>query len=157
MVAISSRLTALLDTHAVPYDVLHHRTEFTAQETAAETHTPGREFAKVVVVRVDGRFAMLVMPAHHRLDFQKAHAALAATEVRMATEDELRKLFPDCDVGAEPPLGNLYGLPVWISSSMKGDQHITFNAGTHEDAIRMKFGDYTKLVLPTYADFSVPR
>jgi Ala-tRNA(Pro) deacylase len=157
MVAISHRLTALLEENGVAYEVLHHTPEFTAQETAAHTHTPGREFAKVVIVQADGRFAMLVLPAHHRVDYRKVNTALGATEVSIATEEQTRDLFPDCEVGAEPPLGRLYDLPVWMSDAMKGDRHITFNAGTHEDVIRISFEDFTRLAVPWFADFSVRR
>jgi len=157
MVAITHRLTALLDESRVPYEVLHHAPEFTAQETAADTHTPGREFAKVVIIQADGRPVMLVLPAHHRVDYHKVNAALGATEVSIATEEQLRGFFPDCEVGAEPPFGHLYGLSAWMSEAMRGDRHVTFNAGTHEDVIRMKFDDFVRLANPRFADFSVPR
>ncbi len=154
MPTISKRLQSFLDEHAVPYEVIHHRRDYTAQETAADTHTPGKEFAKTVMLWVDGNYAMAVLPAHRMVDFDKLRQALSAKEVKLASEDEIRELCPDCEAGAVPPFGNLYSLPVYVSEDTAEDERITFNAGTHEDAIRMAYKDFEKLVQPTILQLS---
>lgn len=148
------RVRAFLDKRGIHYESVHHRLDFTAMEAAEDTHTPGKEFAKAVVLWIDGAFALAVLPAQHHVHLEKVRKALEAKTVRMATEEEMRRLFPDCDLGAEPPFGNLYHLPVYLSTAMVGDEHITFNAGTHEEAIRMRFADWENLVKPRILDLS---
>jgi len=151
----AQKLKSFLDESRVKYEAIHHSPDFTAQETAAHTHTRGRDFAKTVILQVAGGYAMAVLPAHHRVDLAKLREAVGATEVRLATEPEMDRLCPDCETGAVPPFGNLYGLPVWVSSTVAADERITFNGGTHQDAVRMKYADFEKLVRPRVADFSV--
>ncbi|UCE86958.1 MAG: YbaK/EbsC family protein [Deltaproteobacteria bacterium] len=151
-----AQLTNFLDENSVKYEVIHHAADYTAQEAAHDTHTPGIEFAKTVFACIDGRYAMVVLPAHRRVNWDHLRTALNATDVGLAKEEEMVDLCPDCDVGAEPPFGNLYGLPVYVSSEMMGDEHITFNAGTHEDAIRLRMDDYQRLVQPQVMDLSMP-
>lgn len=157
MTTICDRLRAVLEDNRIIHEVMHHRPDYTAQETAEDTHTPGRDFAKVVVVNADGSPSMLILPADHQIDFAKLRQSLDAESVRLATEDEMRATFTDCDTGAEPPFGNLYGMPVFVSTAFQPDQHITFNAGNHEDVIRMSYRDYDRLVGPKRLDFSTPR
>lgn len=158
MPTVSNRLKSFLSERAVAYETIHHHPRYTAQQIAADTHTPGREFAKTVILRVDGDWAMAVLPAHHLVDCEKLCQALGAKEVRLSSEDEIRDLIrehcPECELGAVPPFGNLYGLPVYISAAMTADERITFNAGTHEDVIRMGYSDFEKLVQPRVIDFS---
>src|SRR2546422_3953333 len=123
---LNPRLADLLETKGVSYRSLPHGSDATSQQTAAHTHTPGREFAKTVVVRVDGEFAMAVLPAHLRVDLEKLRKWLNAREARLATEEEMARLFPDCEIGAEPPFGNLYQLPVYVSPLLSRDR-ITFH------------------------------
>lgn len=151
----AQKLRSFLDDHRVRYEAIQHSPDFTAQETAAHTHTPGREFAKTVILRTDGGHAMAVLPAHHRLDLAKARDATASRSVRLASEPEMDHLCPDCETGAAPPFGNLYGMPVVVSPVLAMDEWITFNAGTHQDAVRMKYADYAKLVEPRVADLSL--
>lgn len=148
MFAISTRLKTFLDDKGVRYEPMHHRSDFTAQETAADTHTPGHEFAKTVLLRVDERTIMVVLPANHRVDFAMIHEIFGAKHIRLCTEDEMRQLFPDCDLGAEPPFGNLYGIPVYLSDAMRTNAFLTFNAGSHEDVVRLRFHDYLRLAEP---------
>lgn len=154
MATLNQRLTAFLEAQAVDYEAIHHRRDYTAQEAAAHTHTPGREFAKTVIVWVDGSYAMAVLPAHHLIDLDKLRRALGARDVKLASEEEMRELCPDCETGAVPPFGNLYNLPVYLSTDITADEQITFNAGTHEDAIRMRYADFERLVQPHVLDFS---
>lgn len=151
-----SAVTSFLDKHQIPYRQIPHSQDFTSQETAAHTKTKGREFAKTVVLRVGTGFALAVLPAHHRIDFDALRLWLNAREIRLATEQEMQQLFPDCEVGAEPPLGTLYELPVYVSPHIAGDEEITFNAGSHEEAIRMKYADFARITKPSVIHFSAP-
>lgn len=152
MSELPKRLHDFLEKRGVKYEVIHHRRDFTAQQTAADTHTPGREFAKAVFLCLDGKYAMAVLPAHRKVDLEALRTILGANEVRLATEDEIERLCPDCEVGAAPPFGNLYEIPVYMSEELTRDEQITFNAGTHEDAIRMSFRDYRELTQPHVID-----
>jgi Ala-tRNA(Pro) deacylase len=154
MVTIAKRLKDTFDAQSIRYELIAHPRDYTAQETAAHTHTPGPEFAKSVFVRADGEDIMAVLPAHHKIDMEKLRQALGATHLELADETHIKELCPDCDVGAAPPFGNLYDLPVVLSKSMEKDETITFNAGSHEDAIRIRLSDYRRLVQPRVAAFS---
>jgi Ala-tRNA(Pro) deacylase len=154
MSQINQRLKQFLDARHVGYEMIPHRPDYTAQETAADTHTPGQEFAKTVIVRVDRGYAMAVLPAHHKVNLRKLGQVAGARDVRLASEDEIARVCPDCAVGAEPPFGNLYEMPVYVSETLAEDDRITFNAGTHEEAVRMRYRDYETLVHPHVADIS---
>lgn len=145
---VPERLEEFLAREHVPYQTIPHRRDYTAQETAADTHTPGRQFAKCVVVAVDDQFVLAVLPAHAKLDPEALRRATNGRTVRLATEDEIARLYPDCEVGAEPPFGNLYGLPVYMSEELRRDRDITFNAGTHEHAARVPLSDFERTVRP---------
>ena len=149
------QLTRFLEENSVPYEVIHHSLDYTAQEAAHDTHTPGIEFAKTLIVYIDTDYAMVVLPAHRYLSWDGLRRALNVGGVGLAKEDVLSDLCPDCEIGAQPPFGNLYGLPVYISSEMTGDERITFNAGTHEDAIRLSMADYQRLVHPRVIDLAM--
>lgn len=151
-----SRVTTFLDQNEVPYRQIPHPQDFTSQETAAHTKTKGRDFAKTVVLKIGTGYGLAVLPAPHRLDIEALRVWLNAREIRLATEDEMRSLFPDCEVGAEPPLGTLYELPVYVSPHIAGDDEITFNAGSHEEAIRMKYEDFARLTKPSVIHLSAP-
>lgn len=152
--AIPTRLKEYLDQNNIKYTTCTHSSAYTAQELAAVMHVPGKDLAKVVIVKLDGRFTMLVMPAHHHINFEQLKQAVGAEQVELATEAEFQSLFPDCEVGAMPPFGNLYGLPVYVARPLTDEEEIVFNAGTHRDAIRMKGADYGRLVNPTVLDFT---
>lgn len=154
MAGPSPRLRDFLESGGVAYETIHHPPDYTAQETAAHTHTRGREFAKPVVLRADDRFVMAVIPAHRRVNLDRARGAVGARKVRLASEDEIRELFPDSDVGAEPPFGNLYGLEVYASPELAEHERITFNAGSHEHCARMRWADYERLVRPALVDLT---
>lgn len=154
MASVPGRLLSFLDENGVTFDLQHYPLDYTAQEKAADTHTPGIEFAKTVLLGVDDDYVMAVLPAHHRVDLEQMRTAVGASRVRLAAEDETAPLFPDCEVGAEPPFGNLYNLPCYLSRAMADDEHITFSAGTHEDVIRMAFLDYEMLAQPEVMEFT---
>lgn len=143
-----SLLRDFLDQNKVKYLVISHSVAYTAQGIAALTHTPGKELAKTVIVVVDGRLAMAVVPASFRIDLLRLKKHLRSESVELATEGEFRGQFPDCETGAMPPFGNLYGLDVFVDESLALDKEIAFNAGSHRELVRMSFADFQRLVKP---------
>lgn len=156
MVMLANRLKSYLDAQRVPYEVVHHPPDYTAQQAAQDTRTPGRLFAKVVIALFDSTPTMLVLPANHHVNFAKLRLITGVHYAVLGQEARQRELFSDCDLGAEPPFGNLYGLPVIASQALEAAETITFNAGSHEDAVRMKYADYARLVQPKVLDFTEP-
>jgi Ala-tRNA(Pro) deacylase len=152
--SVAAKLKECLDSNKIEYDVLAHPQVYTAQDVAAAAHVPGRELAKSVVVKADERFALAVLPAPRKVNTDALQKALGAKEVRMAHEAEFVALFPGCELGAMPPFGNLYGVEVFVDRSLTRDEVIVFNAGTHVEAVRMKYKDFERLVNPTIADFA---
>lgn len=150
---ISRKLNAYLDRHKVPYEVLIHQEAYRAPEIAQALHAPEKEMAKVVIVKVEARFVMTVLPATWNVDIHRLRDVFLTSHVRLATEDEFKDLFPDCDLGAMPPFGNLYGLDLYVDRSLTEDEHIVFQAGTHSEAIRMRYTDFAALVRPRVAEF----
>jgi Ala-tRNA(Pro) deacylase len=143
-----SRLKQYLDRHKMKYVVISHSLAYTAQGIAALTHIPGKELAKTVIVKIDGTLAMAVVPASRHVDLQLLKAAAGANAVVVAEEEEFKDRFPDCETGAMPPLGNLYGMSVFADESLTRDDEIAFNAGSHRELVRMAWGDLEKLVHP---------
>ncbi|MCU0494151.1 MAG: YbaK/EbsC family protein [Chloroflexaceae bacterium] len=157
MEPLFQRVVELLRTAAVPYEVIPHQTDYTAQQAAQDTHTSGHAFAKTVLIWVDGRYVLAVLPAPSLVNLELFRQVLGANHVALATESELRGQFPDCEVGALPPFGNLYNLSVYVDMHLHDDDQVTFNAGTHRDAIRMRYGDLLWLVKPTRATFATEK
>ncbi len=143
-----------LENH-IPFETMKHRHAYTAQEIAAEQKVPGKQMAKVVMVKAEGHLAMLVMPASYRIHFGKLANVIGCQDVRLATESDFASLFPDCDAGAMPPFGNLYHMPVYVDRSLTEDREIVFNAGTHDDTMKVRYEDYARLVHPIIADFGM--
>lgn len=143
-----SRLRRYLDTNGVKYVVIAHSPAFTAQGIAAQARIPGKEFAKTLVVKLDGELAMAVLPASFDLDSALLKSALQAKVVQLASEHEFKDLFPDCDTGAMPPFGNLYGMRVFADETLSLDKEIVFNACSHRELIRMAWQDFERLVHP---------
>ena len=150
---IPTRLIDFLNQSKVRYDVLHHPEAFTAQELAAIEHVKGRSHAKVVMIIADAEKFMAVLPADHRVDLEKLNQ-VTGKRTALATETEFKELFPDCAVGTMPPFGHLYGMATYVDTSLAEAGHIVFEAGTHSDAIRMSYADYTRLAQPTVADLA---
>ncbi len=153
--AILERLEEHLKKNRVTYKTVKHPEAYTAQEIAAAMHVPGKELAKVVMVKARDRFIMGVLPASWRVDFNKLKEVLREKDLRLATEGEFKALFPDCEAGAEPPFGNLYNIDTYVDQSITGDEHIFFNAGNHYEAVAMTYRDYAILVKPKVADFAI--
>ncbi|HSK09685.1 MAG TPA: YbaK/EbsC family protein [Vicinamibacterales bacterium] len=141
---------------AKPHTVMSHRTAFTAQEEAAVTHVPGRQWAKTVVCLADGQPILAVLPAHYQVDFDRLARLAGATVVRLATEAEIRGLYPACETGAVPPLGPMFGQRMFVDRVMAEDAEIVFHAGTHVDAVKMKYEDLAALCSPLVGDFGTP-
>lgn len=154
---IPRHICEFLDTHHVPYQSWHHPLSYTAQGTAHAQHISGKEVAKVVMVMVNDRLVMAVLPGSHRLDLDQFGTTLGCGPARLATEEEFGHVFPDCEIGAMPPFGNLYDIEVWVDSLLRDRPNIVFNAGTHEDTIQMSFSDFARLVQPKEGSFSVLR
>jgi len=141
-------LREYLDSHNIRYLIFSHSLAYTAQGIAALTHISGKELAKTVIVRIDGNLAMAVVPASHHVDLSLLKRALGAQAVELASEQEFKDKFPDCEAGAMPPFGNLYGLAVYADESLTSIKEITFNAGTHRDLMRIDWADLVRLVEP---------
>jgi Ala-tRNA(Pro) deacylase len=139
---------AYLNKGHIEYKVISHAPAYTLRNTALVTHVPDRELAKTLVVRAGRQLWMAVIPADRRLSEQLVKRVLEVPHVRLATEEELEALFPDSDIGAMPPFGNLYGLPVIVDQSLSEHGEIVFNACSYTEAIRMKFADFEHLVSP---------
>ncbi len=148
--ATLKRLLDYLDQNHVEYLHTSHDTAYKAREVACLEHMLPCNFAKVVVFHSDLGAGMAVVPADCQLDIKELREALNAPHLRLVSEEELQALFPECELGAMPPLGTLFGLPVYMDSSMAADATIAFNAGTHRDVVHMRFQDYASLVNPAF-------
>ncbi len=148
------RVIEFLDESAIKYEITEHKSSFTAQHMAAEEHESGKYVAKPVIVKADGKHIMCVLSACYKIDLGKLKKQLGAKSLELVQENEMNKIFPDCDLGAEPPFGNLYDMPVVMDKALEKDDHILFQAGSHEKAIRIKMDDYRRLVAPKVLEFS---
>jgi Ala-tRNA(Pro) deacylase len=153
--AILKKLKDYLEKNQVRYEVGYHERVYTSQEIAATMHVPGKELAKVVMVKADGRMVMLVLPASYRVDTKKLKKILKCKKLGISKEKEFEELFSDCEVGAMPPFGNLYHLEVWVDQVITEDEFIVFQAGSHVETLKIKYSDYVRLVNPKVGDFSV--
>lgn len=140
----------------VPYTILPHRPAFTAQEEAAATHVPGRNWAKVVICVADGKPIQAVLPAPLVVNLDRLLALAGAVTIRLALEEELQGMFPDCEPGAMPPFGPLYGQRVFVDAALVAQPEIVFNAGTHTEAMRMRYADFAAAVTPVVGGFAEP-
>lgn len=144
----TQKLKQFLDSNNVEYMTINHSPAYTAQRIAELTHISGKELAKTVIVKLDGEFAMTVLPASHRVDLDYLKRGVNADTVEVATESEFKDLFPDCEVGAMPPFGNLYDMDVYVAEKLAEDEEIAFNSGTHTELVRLSYEDFENLVAP---------
>lgn len=149
------KLKEYLDQNKVKYVSITHSPAFTAQEIAATAHIPGKDLAKTVMVKLDDRMAMVVLPASYQVDFDLLKNAAGAKRAELATEAEFKGLFPECELGAMPPFGNLYGMPVYASEALAEDEVIAFNAGSHIELLKLSYKDFARLASPTVAKLGV--
>ncbi len=149
-----TKLTNLLNEEHIDYISIPHSIAFTAQEAAASAHIPGIEFAKTVIVKIDSKLAMVILPASYRINLELLKQETAASKVELASEEEFKDLFPECETGAMPPFGNLYGLDVYVEESLLEDAEIAFNAGSHTELIQIAYADFERLVRPNIGKFT---
>jgi Ala-tRNA(Pro) deacylase len=142
------KLKQYLDEQHIKYVTLQHSTAYTAQEIAASAHIPGRMLAKTVMVKLDREMAMVVLPSSLRVDFALLKKASGAQQAELASEEEFKDMFPECEPGAMPPFGNLYGMAVYGATALDREPEIAFNAGSHKELIRMRYADFLRLVKP---------
>jgi Ala-tRNA(Pro) deacylase len=150
----NERLEQYLRQEGARFERHSHPVAYTAQAVAEAEHVSGKEVAKVVMVKADGEMAMLVLPAHLHVNLTKVAEALGAKEVRLAREDEFEALFPDCETGAMPPFGNLYGIPTYVDAKLAEDEEIVFQSGTHTETVWMRYEEYARLAQSRVADIS---
>ncbi len=148
------KLIQFLDENKVKYITIRHSSAFTAQEIAAKAHISGKELAKTVMIKIEGKMAMAVLPASFIIDFGSLTLIFGTPNVTLATEHEFKDLFPDCELGAMPPFGNLYDMEVYVAEPLSQDKEIAFNAGSHTDLIRIGYKDFEQLVKPRIFKFS---
>ena len=144
------QLKDFLNTNNVKFVTINHSPAYTAQEIAQSAHIPGGELAKVVMIKSDGKLAMVVVPASHKVDLGTVSAASGTSKLVLANETEFKNEFPGCEVGAMPPFGNLFGMAVYCSDALQGNDKIAFNAGSHAELVQMAFSDFANLVEPTF-------
>ena len=143
-----TKLKEFLDNEGIKYITILHSRAYTSQETAEKAHISGKELAKTVMLKIDGKMSMAVLPANEQIDLDLIKGNTHAKKVELASEDEFKDLFPQCEVGAMPPFGNLYDQDVFVEESLTRDETIAFNAGTHSELIQLNFSDYERLVEP---------
>ncbi len=148
------RIAELLTTQHIPYSLINHDKAYTACEIASRSHVPPQELAKTVIVRLDNQLVMAVVPASHHVNVAALAAATGAGTARLVHEADFKRRFPDCEVGAMPPFGNMYDMPVIVDESLTKDKEIAFNAGSHEELVRMSYEDFAKLVKPKVLKFA---
>ena len=151
----TQKLKQMLDQRHIKYISINHSPAYTARETAASTFVPRREFAKTIIVDLDGDKVMAVLSASRHVDIEALRDLAHASEARLASEDEFVELFADCEVGAMPPFGSLYGRRVFVDKMVTEVDDLCFNAGSHEQILRMDCGDYLKLEQPVVGDFAI--
>jgi len=153
---VLERMAAIFQEKTIPYRLIYHPDVFTASKLAASIHKPGKEVAKVVIVRAEGKYLMAVLPAHMMLDLNLFSGMIGEVRLSLAKERELKKLFPpDCEVGAMPPFGNLYDMPVFVDSILAANTTIFFPAGSHHETLELHFADFERLVRPMVGHFAV--
>jgi len=155
MEACLERLKTYLDGHGVKYEVQHHKEAYTVQRVAAEIHETGRHVAKVFIAEVDGKLVMLVLPAHLHVNLERVKEYFGAQEAKRAREEQFGHLFPDCDLGAMPPFGNLYNVPVYLDRALADTPHIVFQAGSHEATLKITTEDYLRIAAPKITHFAL--
>lgn len=148
------KLKEFLDANQVKYLTITHSKAYTAQEVAASAHVPGKALAKVVIVELDGEMAMAVLPANRKIVLQELREITGSDQVRFVAEEKFKDRFPDCEIGAMPPFGNLYGMKVYAAESLAESYEIAFNAGSHEEIIKLCYHDFERLAQPCVMAFT---
>lgn len=150
----SRKIKEFLDNQAVRYVNISHSPAYTAQEIAQSAHIHGKELAKTIIVFIEGKMAMAVLPAVYSIDFDYFRKEIGAKKIELASEQQFRDIFPDCELGSMPPFGNLYGMEVYVDKHLAEDEEIAFNAGSLSELIRMSYLDFERLVKPKVVRFT---
>ncbi|MCL5096227.1 MAG: YbaK/EbsC family protein [Candidatus Omnitrophica bacterium] len=148
------KLKEFLDSQHIKYVSIQHSPAYTAQEVAQSTHIPGHSLAKTVVIKIGGKMALAVLPANQKIMLVDLRRVLQSDEIGFAAEEEFKSRFPDCEIGAMPPFGNLYGMEVYVARSLTSEEEISFNAGTHTEVIKVAYGDFERLAHPKVISFT---
>ena len=148
------KLIEFLNSSEIKYVIISHSKAYTSQEIAASAHIPGKEMAKTVMVKTDGKMTMAVLPASYKVNFDQLKEATGTGKIQLASEQEFADMFPECEIGAMPPFGNLYGMEVFVAATLAEDEEIAFNAGSHTELIRLLYKDFERLVKPKVVKFS---
>jgi Ala-tRNA(Pro) deacylase len=146
----------MLERYGIPYVHTTHANAYRAREVAEAEHLPPYLLAKTVIVRGPDGYAMAVLPADCKVDLEQLASTLNLEHLRLATEEEVRQAFPESEVGAMPPFGAPFGMPVYLDVRLADEPYILFNAGTHRDAIHMRVADYIRLADPSITSFAYP-
>lgn len=149
-----AKLKEFLDREGVKYSAVSHVPAYTMRQVAESAHISAGQLAKTVIVKLDGEMAMAVLPANQKVIMRDLCDMTGSERVKFATETEFEKHFPDCEIGAMPPFGNLYGMEVFVAESLAGAGEIAFNAGSHSEVVRMAYADFDRLVQPKVLNFS---
>ena len=150
----AQKLRDFLNSHNIKYVTVGHSLAYTAQEIAASAHIPGKELAKTVMVKIDNKMAMAVLPASYKVNLDLLKKSAGASQVELANEQEFRDMFPESEIGAMPPFGNLYGMDVFVDETLSRDEEIAFNAGSHTELVKLAYRDFERLVQPKVANFA---
>ena len=150
----AKKLKEYLDKEKIKYVSIMHSTAYTAQEVAASAHITGKELAKTVIVELDGKMAMAVLPANRKIVLQDLREVTGSDQVKFASEEQFKEKFPECETGAMPPFGNLYDMDVYVAEALTMNEDIAFNAGSHTEVIKMRFEDFERLVRPRVVSFT---
>lgn len=149
---ISKKIKDYLEKENIQYEMADHPLAYTATEIAGSKHIPGKQMVKTVIVKANGNFLMCVLPAIHLVDFEKLKSVAGTNKLKLAEEEEIAKLFPEYEVGAEPPFGHLYGLKVYADKILEEDEEIVFSAGTHTAVVKIKYSDFIRVVKPVVGE-----
>lgn len=150
----AKKLKEYLDHQGIKYISIVHSPAYTALEVAASAHIPGKVLAKTVIVELDNEMAMAVLPANRKVLVQDLREATRCERLKVASEEAFKQRFPDCEIGAMPPFGNLYGMEVFVAQSLSAAEDIAFNAGSHTEVIKMAYRDFERLVQPKVVNFT---
>jgi len=149
------KLKKFLDENNIPYTTITHSQAFRAQQVAASAHISGKDMAKTVMITINGKMAMAILPASRHVIFQLLKDAIGEDHIELASEQDFRDLFPECEVGTMPPFGNLYDMDVYVDPSLAEDHLIAFNAGSHTELIQLEYRDFENLVSPELIQFTL--
>ncbi|MBT8125326.1 MAG: YbaK/EbsC family protein [Gammaproteobacteria bacterium] len=150
----TAKLRNLLDQEHIRYITIQHSPAYTAQEIAASAHIPGKELAKTVIAKINKKLSMLVLPASYKVHLKLLSETLGTKNVELVPESEFENAFPECELGAMPPFGNLYDMNTYVDKSLEEDEEIAFNAGNHSELIKLAYKDYVRIAKPEVISFT---